>query len=316
LEHKEKNILIILGPTAVGKSRTAIKTAQELNGEIINCDSMQVYKGFDIGTDKISIEKREGILHHLLDIAEPSEQFTAADFVRHSLAAIESISKQKKLPIITGGTGLYLKALIEGLFPEEKKDPKSRKHLEKTAENEGLKILWEKLEAVDPLYAQKIGPNDRIRIIRALEVYETTGIPFSKHFAATDSFVKDFNTVKIGLKLERSILVKRIEQRVDRMFKQGIVKEVQGLLAKGVNRNSAPFRALGYKHILDHIKKEISLEEAIELTKIETRQYAKRQMTWFNKMEGITWFHPDNFTPILHFIKKRLKIQVNNDREN
>jgi tRNA dimethylallyltransferase len=310
LEYKEKVILVILGPTAVGKSRTAIKVAQELDGEIINCDSMQVYKGFDIGTDKFSLENRGGIPHHLLDIAEPSTQFTAADFVRHCLTAIESIRKGKKLPVITGGTGLYLKALINGLFPEGETKPLIRQRLKKEAEEKGLQILWEKLEAVDPVYAKKIGINDRIRIIRALEIYEATGVPLSRHFAATESSVKDFNIVKIGLKLERPILYKRIEDRVDKMFKDGIVNEVQNLLAQGVDKNSAPFRALGYKHILNHLQKKISLEEAIELTKIETRHYAKRQMTWFNKMEGITWFNPVDFFPIFDFIKSKLKIQT------
>ncbi len=298
--------MILLGPTGAGKSTTAIKIAKAFNGEVISCDSMQVYRGFDVGTDKIPADKQEGITHHLLDIVEASVQFTAADFVKYALSAIQTIQGKKKLPIITGGTGLYLKALIEGLFPEGEKDPRIRRQLEKEAETKGLENLQKRLARIDPAYAKKIGKNDRIRIIRALEVYTATKKPISDHFSNTQSHIKDFFVLRIGLKLERGEIYRRIERRVDRMFAQGIVEEVEALLKSGVEETSPPFRALGYKHVLSYLKGEMSLEEAIDSTKKDTRQYAKRQMTWFRKMRDIVWFSPHDFSSITHTIEEFL----------
>lgn len=307
MEPETKNLVIVLGPTAVGKSAIAIRLAQEFRGEIINCDSMQVYKGFDIGTDKIPRDQRNIVPHHLLDIADSSTQFTAAEFVRRALEAIESIRKKQSLPIIAGGTGLYLKALLEGLFPEGKKDPAIRKRLERQAKEKGLEFLRESLLRVDPVYAKKIGERDKIRIIRALEIFHATKIPISEHFANTHSLVDDFFILKIGLKLERSVIYKKIEDRVDRMFARGIVEEARGILEEGENPDSPPFRALGYRQVLNHLKGDISLEETIDLTKKETRHYAKRQMTWFRKMAGIHWFKPDDFPSIVKYVKTNLK---------
>jgi tRNA dimethylallyltransferase len=298
-----QNLLILLGPTGVGKSTTAVKIAEVFDGEVISCDSMQVYRGFDIGTDKIPPDRRAGIAHYLLDIVDSTEQFTAADFVDFALSAIQVIHGKKKLPIITGGTGLYLKALIDGLFPGGKKDPRVRQNLEEEAKTKGLEILQKRLERIDPEYAEKIGKTDKIRIIRALEVYHTTKKPISEHFPNTRSFIEDFFVLRIGLKLEREELYRRIEHRVDRMFAQGIVQEVTVLLESGVSENSPPFRALGYKHVLSHIQGELSLEEAIAFTKKDTRHYAKRQMTWFRKMEGIHWISAHDFTAITDAIK-------------
>jgi tRNA dimethylallyltransferase len=302
-KEKTQNLIILLGPTGVGKSTTAVKIAKSFDGEVISCDSMQVYRGFDVGTDKISTEKRLGIEHHLLDIVDPSVQFTAADFVAYALSAVKTIQRRDKLPIIAGGTGLYLKALIDGLFPEGKKDPRIREKIEEEAQTEGLEVLYKTLEHIDPVYARKIGKNDRIRIVRALEVYHMTKKPISSHFSNTESFIKDFFVLRIGLKLEREELYDRIERRVDQMFSGGIIEEVEALLESGVPETSPPFRALGYKHVLSYLKKEISLESAIDLTKKETRHYAKRQMTWFRKMGGILWFTPHDFPSIARAIK-------------
>lgn len=307
MRFNKKNLIIILGPTGVGKSTTAIKTAQCFSGEIINCDSMQVYKGFDIGTDKMPREKRQDIPHHLLDAADPSSQFTAADFVRLSLQAIEDIRGRGHRPIITGGTGLYLKAMLEGLFPEPKKDRSIRNKLKIKAGQKGWNHLWKELEDVDPVYAQKISANDKIRIIRALEVYYATGIPLSSHFARTESFVKHDNVILIGLKLERPVLYRRIEDRVDVMMEKGLLEEVKELLAEGVPKDAPPFRALGYKQILSYLEGNIPLEEAVRVMKRDTRRYAKRQMTWFKKMEGIRWFSPFDFSSIKQYIIERLE---------
>lgn len=307
MEPEAKNLVIVLGATAVGKSATALLLAEEFDGEIINCDSMQVYKGFDIGTDKISPDKTKNIPHHLLDIVDASTQFTAADFVKHAVEAIRSIRENKRLPIIAGGTGLYLKALCDGLFPEGKKDPRIRANLEQQAKEKGLEFLRESLLKIDPVYAKKIGKRDKIRIIRALEVFHTTQKTISAHFAASRSPIKDFFILKIGLKLERSVLYGRIENRVDRMFEKGIVEEVKSLLAEGVKPDAPPFRALGYKQVLNHLRGDISLEEAVDSTKMETRRYAKRQMTWFRKMEGIRWFEPDDIPSISAYVRVNLK---------
>ncbi len=268
---------------------------------------MQVYRDFDIGTDKLPLADRRDIPHHLLDIWDPASQFTAADFVRLALQAVSTIHAKNRLPLITGGTGLYLKALIEGLFPEGKKDLRIRQELEQQAAQEGLEVLWRRLNEVDPEYAQKIGTQDRIRIIRALEVFLATGKPFSLHFKATRSFVADFNLIQVGLQLDRETLYRRIEYRVDRMFTQGMVEEVEKLLSLGIKEEAPPFRALGYKQVLRYLKQEIDLEEAISLTKRDTRHYAKRQMTWFRKMKDIRWFSSLELKEITEFIRKRLK---------
>lgn len=307
MELKAKNLIVILGPTGVGKSSTAIKLAHAFKGEIINCDSMQVYQGFDIGTDKISTEKTGGIPHHLIDIVKPSVQFTAADFVEMALETSESIFERECLPIITGGTGLYLKALFDGLFPEGKIDPNIREGLVREAREVGLEKLFQELKSVDPEYAKKIGENDRIRIIRALEVYHVTHKPLSEHFKNTRSFVEGFHIVKVGLMLERQELYTKIEDRVERMFERGMVEEVQRLLDEGVAEQSPPFRALGYTQVLRYLKQELTLEETKSITKKETRHYAKRQITWFNKMEGIRWFSPEDFTAIKKFIRRNLR---------
>ena len=290
----------------MGKSETSLRCAGHFKGEIINCDSMQVYKGFDIGTDKLTPEKRNDIPHHLISIVNPSTQFTAAVFVKLSLKAIEKITDKKKLPIITGGTGLYIKALLNGLFPEKQKHAFIRSQIEREADTHGLEKLREELKKADPDYFSKIGRNDRLRIIRALEVHRATNIPISEHFSRTQSFVRDFNIIKIGLILDRKTLYKRIEARVDRMFEKGIVKEAQNLLESGVKENSPPFRAIGYKNILKYLKNEITLEKAIDSTKRDTRHYAKRQITWFKKMEGINWFSPYDYDSIIKCISDGL----------
>lgn len=290
----------------MGKSAAGVHLAQKLNAEIINCDSMQVYKGFDIGTDKPTSAMRQKVPHYLLDIIDSSAQFTAADFVREALAAIRLIERKGRLPFIIGGTGLYLKALLEGLFPGPGKDAALRKRLEIEVQEAGLERLRKKLEEVDPAYAKLIGQRDKIRIIRALEVYYLTEKPISLHFLNTKSSVSDFHLLKIGLQLERKELYRRIEERVERMFREGIVEEVENLLAKDVEESAPPFRALGYKYVLQFLKKQISLEEAVLLTKKDTRHYAKRQITWFKKMAGVTWFSADDYSSLSGFIEANL----------
>jgi tRNA dimethylallyltransferase len=307
LDSKLKHLVIILGPTGVGKSVAGVYFAEKFNGEIINCDSMQVYRGFDIGTDKPTAAMRRKVRHHLLDIVDFSTQFTAADFVKEALTAIRWIEQRGGLPFIVGGTGLYLKALLEGLFPGPGRDAALRARLEQEVQEAGLERLRQKLEEVDPVYARLIGERDRIRIIRALEVYYLTQKPISQHFADTRSTVAGFHSVKIGLQLERSSLYRKIEERVERMFQSGILEEVRNLLASGVGADAPPFRGLGYKYVLRHLNGEIGLDEAILLTKKDTRHYAKRQITWFRKIPEVSWFKADDFNSISGFLKELLK---------
>jgi len=295
--------VIILGPTGVGKSAAGVYLARRYGGEIINCDSMQVYRGFDIGTDKPTPEMQKLVPHHLLDIAEASDQFTAADFVRQALVAAWQIEERGRLPFVVGGTGLYFKALLEGLFPGPGRDAQLRRTLEQEANEKGLHSLRQKLEEADPGYARLIGEKDKVRIIRALEVFYLTRKPITEHFEGTRSEVADFHILKIGLQLERKELYRMIEERVDRMFQGGIVGEVRSLLAAGVEESAPPFRALGYKHVRAHLKGAISLEEAGRLTKQDTRHYAKRQISWFRKMAGVTWFPAGDHASLAAFLE-------------
>jgi tRNA dimethylallyltransferase len=307
LEPEASTLVIVLGPTAVGKSRIAVELALRFGGEVISGDSIQVYRGFDLGTDKPTAEARRGVPHHLIDIVGPEVQFTAADFVREALAAAAGIAGRGRLPIVAGGTGLYLKALCDGLFPGPGRDPALRAALEAEAREKGLEALFRRLEAVDPEYARKIRGRDRIRIVRALEVHAATGRPISEHFRATESPVKGRKVVRLGLRLEREELNRRIDARVDRMFERGLVDEVRGLLERGVPATAPPFRALGYSHVLRHLRGETSRDGAAALTKTDTRRYAKRQMTWFRKMAGIAWFTPDDTRALEEHVQNQLQ---------
>ena len=289
-----RRLVIILGPTGVGKSEAAIRLALRFGGEIINADSMQVYTGFDIGTAKPSSENRRRVPHHLLDIVDPTVQFTAAEFAARAADAVRLIQERGRLPLVVGGTGLYLRSLVDGLFPGPGCDPAVRARLEREVRTSGLDSLRKELERVDPVYAGLIGPRDKVRIVRALEVYSLTRRPISEHFSKTRPPLEGWLPVKIGLSLDRPVLYKRIEERVDRMFHDGLVEEVRSLLGRGIPESAPPFRALGYRHVVRSVRGEIPLEEAARLTKLDTRHFAKRQMTWFRKMAGVTWLAADD----------------------
>jgi tRNA dimethylallyltransferase len=307
LEPDTSDIVIVLGPTAVGKSRVAVDLALRFGGEVISGDSIQVYRGFDIGTDKPTAASRRGVRHHLIDVVGPEVQFTAADFVREALAAAGEIASRGHLPLIAGGTGLYIKALVDGLFPGPGRDAALRASLEATAREEGLDSLFRRLQAVDPEYARKVRSRDRVRIIRALEVHAATGQPMSEHFLRTESPVKGRNVLRLGLRLERDALYRRIDDRVERMFERGLVEEVRGLLERGVAEDAPPFRALGYGHVLRLLRGEIGREEAVASTKNDTRHYAKRQATWFRKMAGVAWFSPDDGHALEEYVQNHLQ---------
>jgi tRNA dimethylallyltransferase len=299
-------LIIILGPTGVGKSAAAVELSLRFGGEIVNADSMQVYRGFDIGTAKPSADDRQRVPHHLLDIVEPEVQFTAADFAARAAEAVRLIVRRGRHPFVVGGTGLYLKSLVDGLFPGPGRDPAVRASLEEEARTSGLDSLRRELERVDPAYARLIGPRDKVRLVRALEVFRLTGRPISSHFAETASPIKGFRPVKVGLDLDRPVLYKRIEERVDRMFRSGLVEEVRRLLDRGIAADAPPFRALGYKQVVRCVRGEMPVDEAVRLTKLDTRHFAKRQLTWFRKTAGVSWVPADDRNALTALLEKEL----------
>jgi tRNA dimethylallyltransferase len=280
--------LVICGPTASGKSGAAVLLAEELDGEIVSADSMQIYRGLDIGTDKVSSEMRDRITHHMLDIVEPREGYSAARYEREAGAVIDSLRAKKILPIVVGGSGLYIKILINGIFPSPPSSASIRTRLKQESEQIGIDALYERLRAVDPEYAQTASPSDLRRIVRALEVFELTGSPFSSWHERHRDTKKPREAFMIGLMRVREDLYRRIDKRVDEMFASGLVDEVRALCEKGYTDALKHLRPLGYKEIIDYLEGRSELDEAIHLTKRNSRRFAKRQMTWFRK-ENVRW---------------------------
>ncbi len=303
---KDKKIIAVVGPTGVGKSEVALFLAENLKGEIINFDSIQFYKDLNIGTAKPGEEERKKVPHHLYDLLDLNEEFNAAKFVNIADSLIEKILEREKIPILVGGTGLYLRALEYGLFPIE--IPTEIRNKIRMEAEKNLETLYEELKKLDPEYAKKISPRDKVRITRALEVIYTSGKPFSEFHKENPFFKKKrYNLIKIGLNLPRKKLYEKINERVIKMISQGWIEEVKNLLNKGFSPNIKPFKAIGYKYILLHLESKISLEKAIELIQRDTRRYAKRQLTWFKKEPDIYWFSPEDKEGILKFLKEKLK---------
>jgi len=304
-------LIVLFGPTATGKTKVAIELAKRINGEIISADSMQVYRGMDIGTAKPTLEERQGIPHHLIDIRDPDETWTVSDFVSEVKKLKSEIVKKGKVPIIVGGTGLYLWALLLGFsFPITPADKELRRRLEGVPADQ----LYARLSAVDPKAAEKIHPHDKKRIMRALEVYELTGRPITelqkKNVAAAFSakggsasggrpplngdlkVAATFSNPKyllIGLNLPRAQLYERINQRVDSMIEKGLIEEVRSLLAKGYSKELPSFQALGYKEVVDYLFGKWTREQMVEELKKRTRNFARRQMTWFRRFSPVYW---------------------------
>ena len=278
-------VYFLVGPTASGKTKLSIKLAKKLNAEIISCDSMCVYKGMDILTSKPSLADRKKIKHHLIDIIPPAREFSVAEYRSMALQKIEEILKRKKTPLFVGGSGLYVKAVIDGLFPSAEKDLKFRKRQELLAKKYGKAYLYKKLKKIDPDRAGKIHPNDLRRVIRALEIYHTEKKKPSELNKNTKPLKYDFKI--FGLAAERSELYKNIDDRVEEMFKKGIAREIKKLSKKTLSMTAG--KALGYSEVLGYLKGKYSLEEAKELLKKNTRHFAKRQLTWFRPDRRILW---------------------------
>jgi tRNA dimethylallyltransferase len=282
-------ILAILGPTASGKSTLGIELALRHRGEIISCDSTAVYRGFDIGTDKVPVAARRGIPHHLIDVVEPTDEYTAARYVRDTVAAIEGIYSRGNWPILVGGTGLYYRALVRGLFPGPGADARMRERLETSAARRGVEHLHRMLKRVDPQSAARIQPRDRKRMIRALEVYFLTGRPLTDHFAATVSPLSNYKTLSIALSPPMPLIHDRVRTRVDAQFDQGLMDEIRGLLARGVPETARPFGGLVYRQALEHLHGVRNEADTRELITRENRHYARRQLIWFRKEPNLVW---------------------------
>ena len=282
-------LLAILGATATGKSAVAMRLARELDGEIVNADALQVYRGLDIGTAKPTAEMRREVRHHLLDILEPSEVFSAGEFARRARAVIADVERRGKTAVLAGGSGFYLRALLQGLSPLPRSDPEIRRALEERLRRAGLPALYEELRELDPETALRLAPGDRQRILRALEVARGSGRALSDWIRAQPMGAAPLAAVKIGLTLPRSILYDRIADRVRQMVLRGWVAEVEGLLSRGVEPGAPAFQAIGYRQIVRHVLGSWSLETALEETIRATRHYAKRQETWFRKESGVRW---------------------------
>jgi len=282
-------VVAVLGPTACGKSALGIALARRLGGEIINCDSTAVYRGFDIGTDKVPSDERGAVPHHLIDVVDPTEVYTAARFATDAAAVIAEIHRRGRLPVLVGGTGFYFRALTRGLFPGPAADHALRARLDRVADRRRVECLHRWLARVDPASALRIMPRDRKRLVRALEVYILTGRPLSEHFAETASPIPDCPVTALALRIPAPLTAARIARRVDAQFERGLEREVEALLASGVPADARPFGGLVYRQVME-LRAGLRDEAATrELIAKENRHYARRQLIWFRKEPNLVW---------------------------
>ncbi|MEG6615637.1 tRNA (adenosine(37)-N6)-dimethylallyltransferase MiaA [Peptococcaceae bacterium 1198_IL3148] len=292
----KKTLIAIVGPTATGKTAVGVELALRLNGEVVSADSMLVYKSMDIGTAKPTPQEQRGVPHHLIDIISPLEEYNVAKYQQHAEEAIHKIHTKNRLPIIVGGTGLYIRSIIDEYnFDIPGEDVEFRLHLQRQAAEKGGVWLHNQLVQVDPVAAENIHPNNIRRVIRALEVYKLTGKPFSSMQCASYQSKAKYQVSIFGLTMPREMLYRRIEQRVDNMLAAGLIDEVKMLLRQGINRSSTAMQGLGYKEIVAYLAGETTLEAAIELLKRDTRRFAKRQLTWFRRDPRIHWIDMHNY---------------------
>jgi tRNA dimethylallyltransferase len=287
---KENRLVVLSGPTASGKTSLALSLARLLPLEIVNADSLQVYRGMDIGTAKPSLEERREVPHHLVDVADPDEEYNAGRFVVEAEAAIRAVRGRGRFPLVAGGTGLYIRALLRGLDPLPKDDA-IRARLARRWEEEGGETLYSELRSVDPASATAIHPSDRIRVLRALEVAEIAGAPASELKRRWAGASAAYRVLFLAISADRETLYRRIDARVDGMFRKGLVDEVRGLLSRGYSPGLKPMKALGYRHVVSHLG-GVPLPEAIEEMKRDTRRYAKRQITWLRREPEAVWIDP------------------------
>ncbi|WP_010282246.1 tRNA (adenosine(37)-N6)-dimethylallyltransferase MiaA [Bacillus timonensis] len=313
-ESKKEKLVVLIGPTAVGKTKLSIELAKKLNAEIISGDSMQIYKGMDIGTAKITRDEMEGIPHHLIDIKEPNESFSVVEFQEVVRKLITEIHKRGKLPMIVGGTGLYIQSVIyDYQFTNEASDSDYRKLLEQQVAERGIETLFQELKEIDPNSAERIHPNNVRRVIRALEIFKTTGKTMTEYMEGQKHELL-YDLVLIGLTMDRELLYDRINKRVDLMVETGLLDEVSAFYSRGL-RNCQSIQAIGYKELYSYLDGKLSLDEAINDLKQNTRRYAKRQLTWFRNKMDVKWFDmsmenefDEKFNEIYKYIAGKLEI--------
>lgn len=315
-EVQREKVAVIIGPTAVGKTKLSIDLAKALNGEIISGDSMQIYRTMDIGTAKITKEEMDGIPHYMIDIKDPEDSFSVAEFQERVRKHIREITERGKLPIIVGGTGLYIQSvLFDYQFTDDAGDATYREQMEKLALERGVEYVHEKLQEVDPKSAERIHANNVRRVIRALEIFHTTGEKMSDQLEKQENDLL-YDVSLIGLTMDREMLYDRINLRVDIMMEQGLLEEVEGLYNRGI-RDCQSIQAIGYKEIYDYFENRVSLEEAVSQLKTNSRRYAKRQLTWFRNKMDVTWFDVtggEKTSEILRYIEGKLQLKSNNSK--
>ncbi len=301
---KKNDLFILIGPTAIGKTALSIRLAKEFNGEIISADSMQIYKLMDIGTAKIRKSEMDCVPHHMLNVVYPDEDFSVADYKLRAEGLINDINQRGRLPIIAGGTGLYVNSLVYNLnFTQVEGDEALRKELEEFTNEE----LFERLKEVDPISSETIKLGDKKRIIRAIEIYELTGKPMSEQNKDFREYNDDYNLAMVGLNMDRQKLYERINLRVDLMVKEGLIEEVSSLLTMGYSKDLVSMQGIGYKEIVEYLEGRESLDRALEILKQKSRNYAKRQLTWFRRDERIKWFNIDEYDDMDLLVKDIVK---------
>ena len=284
-------VIVLMGPTAIGKSRVAIEIAKELETEILTADSRQVYRGMDIGTDKPTLQERQGIPHRLIDLVNPDQHFSVGDYRQHARHMIEGLHKHGKIPLVAGGTGLYIRTLLHGLWTGPPANWDLRKQLDLQAREKGAAYVHRQLSQVDPALARRLHPNDYVKVQRGLEVYHALGIPLSDAHQQHNFQEAPYHALVIGLRMEREHLYQRIDDRVEREIEKGLIDETQRLLAEGYHRHLSSMTSLGYKQMAGYLMGEYSYEEAVRILKRDTRHFAKRQITWFRKEPSVQWLN-------------------------
>ena len=296
-------VLTIVGPTATGKTDLATRIAQRTSGEIISADSRQIYKYLDIGTAKPSAAQRRAVRFHLIDFVEPDDDYSCGQFARDATARLRELKQKGRTPIVCGGTGLYIRALYHPLHDLPRSNKETKHRLREMLDKHGIEYMYEKLQQVDAAWAKRITPQDRQRILRGLEVFEITGKPMTEWINRQRKTV-EFHPYYIGLNMPRAQLYAKIDQRFDAMIEQGLVAEVKTLLARGYRPESSALRTIGYREIIKYVQGDLTLDEATTKAKQGTRNFAKRQITWFSRIPGIRWFNPDESIPIASLVRR------------
>ena len=300
-------LLCLLGPTAVGKTEIAIQLAQRLDAEIVSVDSRQIYRQMDIGTAKPTAEEQQAARHHLIDCVDISQPFSVADYQSLADAAITDIQDRDKQVLLVGGAGLYFRAIVDGLFEGPGADPLLRERLEREAAQRGVDVLHERLRACDPVSADRIHPNNIVRVIRALEVYELTGTPMSELQQQWHPEKQRYPFIAFGLTMPRALLYRRIEQRVDVMLANGLIAEVESLLAAGYARDTVALQSFGYRELIAYLDGECTYLEAVQQLKQNTRRFAKRQLTWFRKDTRVEWIDRESTPDIVTYLLEKIQ---------